>query len=557
MVTAEGSGTAVYVPAWADSQERLLQELLAEHRKMNKRLDDVLQVSWPTARGGFSQVPVFSPEAVPGTVADLNYSPHTVSTVDASASGAAKAIHDVACGGSCSKGSTTCFLSSPSEAFPPASPPFVEGKQVQAVWFSLPTGLTMEKRRTGFNWGELNTEQRLEILVSSRAFHVLCSSVILANAVYMGFSVEFNMGRAVAHMSRSDQSSQSEDLSLSAEVFFCVFYCVELVLKLCCQKLRFFTGTGRIWNTVDLVLVLLGVLGLTGILSSVDLMFLRALRIFRNVTGTLRMFRLARFCTELRVMVQSIAVSLRSFLWCCFLLIILMYMCAVVFVDGIASHILSMPSSEIDEDVRVATNEHWGSLGRAMFTEYKSVTGGNPWGTVVDPLQAAGGFYFALFLLYIGGLVLAALKLFTGIFCQYAAAAIARDNEAEAEHLALSALARELDLDGSGTICGSELDELARLRPSGCLARMGVDPGDAGRVVRRLSAASSDGRISALDLVRGCRALRAPAKGVDIAKVASRVDEIAEALECRGLRAGGWGEKPASLGVSREAWPRA
>merc|ERR1712125_19214 len=108
----------------------------------------------------------------------------------------------------------------------------------------------------------------------------------------------------------------------------------------------------------------------------------------------------------------SIGTSLRLFVWAMVTLGLIMYMCAIIFVEGLAMHItdaLYETDAAFEADVR----EHWCSVLQAMITEYKSVLGGQPWGVVLESLEIAGPFYYWAFIFYVGLIVIAVLKLLT------------------------------------------------------------------------------------------------------------------------------------------------
>merc|ERR1719183_449170 len=97
---------------------------------------------------------------------------------------------------------------------------------------------------------------------------------------------------------------------------------------------------------------------------------------------------------------------------------LMMYMCAIVFVQGAAEYLVSTPAHEVPDRVRDEISADWGSLHKAILTEYKAIAGGGPWGNLVHSLWDIGPFYYFFFLLYIAVLVLAVFKLLTGIFVQ-------------------------------------------------------------------------------------------------------------------------------------------
>jgi len=206
-------------------------------------------------------------------------------------------------------------------------------------------------------------------------------------------------------------------------------------------------------------------------------------------------------------------------------LILIMYMCAIVFVEGIAAHLLATPAAEITDELQASVRDHWSSMPAAILTEYETITGGRPWATVLEPIKAAGGFYHFLFLVYIALLVIAVLRLLTGIFVHHAAMASSRDQESSIEQNLID-LFQQVDQDGSGYITAEEFrvhikGKIARK----CLIALGINPADAEKLFKVLDT-SGDGQVDIQEFIHGCKQFRGPSKNIDMAVAIRRLNKL-------------------------------
>ncbi|MDR0622501.1 MAG: ion transporter [Deltaproteobacteria bacterium] len=127
------------------------------------------------------------------------------------------------------------------------------------------------------------------------------------------------------------------------EVLCVAIFCVELSMKIACERLKFFTSA---WNIFDFVIVAIALVPSTGKLS-----VLRSLRI-------LRLNRLIARLPRLRIIVEAIIRSLPSIGWIAFLLVIFFYIFAV------------LTTTLFGADYP----EWFGSLGASMYTLFQMLT---------------------------------------------------------------------------------------------------------------------------------------------------------------------------------------
>jgi len=251
------------------------------------------------------------------------------------------------------------------------------------------------------------------------------------------------------------------------------------------------------------------------------------------VTRTLRAARVVKYFRDLRVIILSIAHSGKTFFWGLVLMAFMAYLCCVVTLSGMAEyldrHKLS-DYSELDETVRDSILRNWSSLLEAMLTQYRSVTGGGPWGNSVQPVRESGTFYFTIFLLYVAALLMGVMKLLTGIFVQQANLAQKRDR-AEFIRESVKQVFNAMDDDESGFVSREEFQACVGFKAAReFLAEMEIRPEDALRLFDMVDDDNS-GQIDVDEFINGCQRFSGTAKNFDMAVALLRMEEIGNDLK--------------------------
>merc|ERR1719162_965577 len=151
----------------------------------------------------------------------------------------------------------------------------------------------------------------------------------------------------------------------------------------------------------------------------------------------------------------SFVSSIQTFWWGMLTIMLMIYMVAIVILQGVTEFISATPAGQLEADVLEVVRESWGSLGKAVLTQYMAVTGGGPWGKAIAPLWLAGPLYYGVWLLYVAVMAMAILKLLTGIFVQNARQAAATD-QAETIRVNIKSLFHDIDEDESGLVSKEE-----------------------------------------------------------------------------------------------------
>eukprot|EP00931_Biecheleriopsis_adriatica_P081581 TRINITY_DN54928_c0_g1_i1.p1 TRINITY_DN54928_c0_g1~~TRINITY_DN54928_c0_g1_i1.p1 ORF type:complete len:531 (+),score=107.49 TRINITY_DN54928_c0_g1_i1:26-1618(+) len=378
----------------------------------------------------------------------------------------------------------------------------------------------------------------LDRLVNSGAFEALCMVAVLSHSLYMGAVVDCEV-RAAVFEGLLDGDCDSS----AVEVAFLTFYVVELSMKLGAWRCYFFTGREAWWNVFDVVLVGSGVISLLldtkiGIAAFIDappemsshvtdFVWMRSLRIVRQAVRSLRILRVVKHFKELRILMISILNSMNVFFWAMVTLGMLIYMWSIFFVGAIAT---SVQRGTLDEEMTKAVLDNWSTMSTGMLTLFRSVTGGAPWGAAAAPLHATHPIYLMFFLLYIAILLIAVLKLLTGMFIRHAEAAASLDQD-RLIHRTIQELFDEIDEDHSGTICLDGFlekleDPISRMH----LEFLKIDATDAERLFHLIDV-NGDEKIDIEEFITGCQSYKGYAKKLDVNLIMNQISMLSRSLD--------------------------
>lgn len=371
---------------------------------------------------------------------------------------------------------------------------------------------------------KLDKKTRLQKVVRSHTFELVCTSVILLNTMYIGVATNEDIIYAIDNVGSGD-SGLSTTFRQVIELCFLSSYTIEFTLRFASDRLSIFSGAGGIWKFFDFVLVIIGWVGLAAVGPGSSLMWLRMFKAINSLLRTLRVLRVVHVFREIRVLIVSVAHSLRSLVWVVLAQVMLMYMFGLLLVNGISTYLLNTESDLVSGSIRHDAERYWGTLPRAILTLYESITGGGPWRQVTLPLKEAGFVHYCLFLLYIALLVLVVLRLFTGVLVQHAKDALQSDHQANVAQN-LKNWFKGLDADGSGTLTRHEFEEHMKDEDAGSVFSMlKIDRKDASKLFTLLDM-SGDGTIDIREFTSGIMRLNGWAKNVDMLLLLQRVNEV-------------------------------
>jgi uncharacterized membrane protein (DUF485 family) len=236
----------------------------------------------------------------------------------------------------------------------------------------------------------------------------------------------------------------------------------------------------------------------------VNLSAFRVLRVLR-LTRLVRLVRLVRLIRELHAMVLSILSSVRSFLWACALLFLIIYVMAIF----VAQSVVQMENQE-------SLKKHTGSLPLIIFSLFQSMSGGLDWGQMAAPLvEETGLFTAAAFTVFIAFTVFVMMNVVTGVFVDAAQNSIKEDKEKDLL-LRLKEAFTVMDEDNSRTLSWKEFKkQLAHPRMIDYFKAVDLDVCHARNLFTLLDL--GDGTVSIDDFVFGCLRLCGPARAIDTA----------------------------------------
>jgi len=370
---------------------------------------------------------------------------------------------------------------------------------------------------------------RLGRFVTSPEFNAISTTVILLNAGFIGYSVQY----AIDHVDDPPNTAITY-----IEWAFYAFYLVELVLKLKVLGRYFFIDLDWRWNLFDLFLVVMAVYDVIiyiiteqGVIDSgsINVTWMRLLRLMKMLK-MLRVVRVMRFFRELRLMFLSIASSFRSLLWAMVMLLLIMYIFALCFIQGATMYILETQPKDISAEVEESLFIHWTTVLDALNTLFMAISGGTDWINPLIACEAMGNLYHFLFVFYILFATIAVLNVLTGIFVDAALDAAQSDRESVSANL--EATQREQDRAGAlffsenedGTVNTSITKEEFEQHLQGNALKsyfhqLDIDTSEAQWLFKQLDN-SGDGEVSIDELKEGLMKLKGMARSIDMVTLA-------------------------------------
>lgn len=200
---------------------------------------------------------------------------------------------------------------------------------------------------------------------------------------------------------------------------------------------------------------------------------------------------------------------------------------------------------------------YYSSLARTILSLLHCITGGD-WFNYLRPLIGASWVFVVLFSLYIVFIVLGALNILTGIFCEAAMCIKDRDHVID-QHMSDSegfledmvGLFMEADTDKRGTLNWPTLQKyFTQERVIHFFLANELDISDV-RLVFELLDKNEDGDIDAFEFAFGCLNMRGQAKALDLSRLAKHSAHWFDALSRRLAHLEGGLQKSDAANVKR------
>lgn len=276
-------------------------------------------------------------------------------------------------------------------------------------------------------------------------------------------------------------------------------------------------------------------------------LFLRLWRMVK-ILKVLLFFRLLRIMRqgsrELRLIMNSLLGCAKVAVWSLITIFMASFFFGLCIIQGCTDYLKSYKDYSVPEKVQEEIELYWGSLGKALETLYKSVTGGNDWTEYAHPLENIdGGIYFAIFWMYIAVYNFILVNALSSLFVEATLAnsrkdlELAVDNAMEEDENTINRLTdwfRELDADNDGFISYAEFDEfVCNPRMLAFAHTLGIEIMDVEQFIRTIS------KTPYVDLetfVNGCIRVKGPAKNLDLFEVIAVLEQTKETCVKIGFR---------------------
>jgi len=360
-------------------------------------------------------------------------------------------------------------------------------------------------------------------LVSSDIFDYFMCFILMLNGAVMGIQVDW---------AASNPRQDDPLVFLWADRIFCIAFVSELALRLYVYELAFYLMPGWQWGYFDTVIVSMQVVEEIWIIAegkaAINVGFFKLLKMGR----LLRMVRMVRLIPELKSMVYLILASMSSFFWSCVLLSLLVYVVAV-YMTMMATDEFSKPGAEFEAGSNTQKlQEYWGSIGTSVMSVWWSISGGQDWADLLNPLieESGNNVHNVIYSMFIAFATMVIMNLVTGVFVEGAQRLKQKDRDKELQRMAKKtfkvvdsenqdALSKE---DFEGHLLNGDLDEY--------LAAVDLSQETACDLFDMLDEDKS-GSVTFQEFVDGCIHLARLPRVADIAQVLLDVRREKEVLQ--------------------------
>jgi len=253
-----------------------------------------------------------------------------------------------------------------------------------------------------------------------------------------------------------------------------------------------------------------------------------------------RLARLLRLISELRVLVRSISNSVKSLGWTVVLLSLLIYAVSLFLTELVADHVIGLtgPGPE-------ALRSHWGSMPRSALSLFMTISGGIDWFDVCSPLMTEIHESLAvLMVLYVAFSALCMMNVVTGIFVE---AVLRNAKEDKESHVVgnvremFNDIEDEMDLE-------TFLQKMENPMMEEFLQEVGVSKEEVEGLFILLDGDES-GTLSPDEFLAGCLKLRGSARCLEMAVMMREVGKVSQrmkAVEAWAQENGGLSSRTAS-----------
>eukprot|EP00929_Paragymnodinium_shiwhaense_P076583 TRINITY_DN39395_c0_g1_i6.p1 TRINITY_DN39395_c0_g1~~TRINITY_DN39395_c0_g1_i6.p1 ORF type:complete len:647 (+),score=160.21 TRINITY_DN39395_c0_g1_i6:76-1941(+) len=261
----------------------------------------------------------------------------------------------------------------------------------------------------------------LQRLVWHPVFEGTTCLLIVVNSIFIGLETQAS----------SDSASLEACMYRKMSSFFCLVFSLEMSTRLLAYGKDYFKSKTWLWNVFDLVVtcnqVLEQILSHTAAASDPDSSLRQLFSVLRLVR-ILRLLRVLRLVDEFQKIIAAIAGSVESLLWLMMFLMVVIYLCGVLFTQLTMNYVQGLGAIG---DERVELEEWFGSVPRSVLTLFESVFGGLSWDQQVTLIMDGVGAPAAiLYCIYVAFCLVAVMNVITGVFVDKALKLAEADSEA-------------------------------------------------------------------------------------------------------------------------------
>jgi len=302
-------------------------------------------------------------------------------------------------------------------------------------------------------------------LVQSKEFESFLGMVIVMNMGLMCYQADYEAQCHPQYNGRESSCPYKNNGTLwMINLFLLLVYTVELSCRLCALRGHFADSR---WNLLDVVIIILGWIGEIAHMSTVNITYLRILRLARLV----RAFQIAFQIRELYLMLNGVANSIRAIIIGALTLFGMLLTYSIILVELVHPRNSELRYEDCDD-----CHEGFSTVWKSVMTLFRALIAGDSW--IVSLKLLGGSPWLAPIMIFVViTITLGMMNLILTVIVERAADAREKDihnmarqkmqAQKELKH-ELITLCKEIDENGDGkmTICEllAAFDDSARFR---------------------------------------------------------------------------------------------
>lgn len=350
--------------------------------------------------------------------------------------------------------------------------------------------------------------------------NTLALAMVVMNTILLYLQLD-HLGMQAADRLGLGSSASWDQLNthfFAADHIFNAFFCLELMMKVIILRCPYFQDP---MNVFDSVVVIANCFNLVVLDGSSDVMLARLARIVK-VLRVCRVSRVARASHDLRVLLNTLVLSMRALIWSAVLLALIIVLSGMAMSQFVGLYLVE--SCTPDDDLCLWAYQHYGGASRAAWTMFRVTLSGG-WPKYADNLvDEVSSLYVIFWILYIVVVWFAVIRILTALFLRQTMEVASSDQEMMVleKMKTKSTFADKLrnffnktaDLDGDGYITREEF-RIALSDPVACtsLQTLEIDTTEIENLFTMLD--DGDGKISFEEFLGGAARLKGAARSID------------------------------------------